>query len=456
MEPRVLCRNPHGAKRFVRKGAAFCLAAALAIAALPAFSAPAGLFITDTDLTRLRAAYVNPPDTATRTSYDAQRRAAENALDDVADPFTVANMSQIRFNWCSSDNDGIDNSLADAQRHIESQSHVMRVLALQYALTRETQWGTKALALMKSWAVAHTPVNIYDFHPNFQTATIDGMTSDFCSDRPWNFALDAMWQTYGLTNVSDAYLLLTRNGFGVSAADDALLKGWILKMAQAVNSSFHSWTKWADLHPGSSSYQRYRNDNHLSWSMIGLLAAGVALDDDDLISYVIEGGTWDDQRSGPYANPSSIRNVIDGAIEANGRVYEERINRDPPIGYSFFHLEPMVLIARIDEVLGQDRVRSYKGADGAGIDTALANYARFVLGTPVAGGEGNMTNYAWLYFFAQRWAPATAILAEAAARAPANQMIQQAAGPVVFLFKDMGSGGSQPKKPMPPVISVDP
>jgi len=450
METLNLRHKPAGLKKWF-------VAAALSVTALPALAAPAGLFITDTDLARLRTSYVNPPDTATRTSYDAQRRAAENALDDVADPFTVANMSTVRYNWCSSDNDGIDNSLADAQRHIESQSHVMRVLALQYALTREARFADKALSLMKSWASAHTPVNIYDFHPNFQNATIDGMTSEFCSDRPWNFALDAMWQTYGLTNVSDAYLLMTRNGYSLSTADDALLKGWILKMAQAVNSSFHAWTKWADLHRSSGSFERYRNDNHLSWSMIGLLAAGVALNDNNLISYVIEGGTWDDQRSGPYANPSSIRNVIDGAIEANGRMYEERIKRDPPIGYSFFHLEPMVLIARIDEVLGQNRVRSYKGADGAGLETSLANYAPYVLGTPVAGGEGNITNYGWLYFFAQRWSPSTASFPQAAARVSAGQMIQQAAGPVVFLFKDMTSGGTaEPKRPMPPVITVDP
>jgi hypothetical protein len=430
-----------------------CFAVAALLLGASASAAPAGLFISDVDLQRLRTAATNPPDSATASSYSAQQRAAQNALDDVADPFTVADMSTVRFNWCSSDTDGIDNSLADAQRHIEAQSHVMRILALQYAITRDVQWANKALSLMKAWASAHTPVNVYDFNPNFQNATIDGMTSGFCTDRPWNFALDAMWQTYGLTNVSDAYLLLKRNGFSISSADDTLLRNWILKMAQAVNSSFHAWTKWADLHRSSGSYERYRNDNHLSWSMLGLLAAGVALEDEALIAYVIEGGTWDDRRSGPYANPSSIRNVIDGAIEANGRVYEERINRDPPIGYSFFHLEPMVLIARIDEVLGQNRVRAFKGADGAGIATALENYAPYVLGTPVSGGEGNLTNYAWLYFFGQAWNPEVSSLAQAAARTPASQMIQQAAGPVVFLFKNLGS---QVKRPNPPVISISP
>jgi hypothetical protein len=428
--------------------------AILALTATASWAAPAGLFLTDSDLQRLRDTYASSSDADVRTSYALQKGIAEGALDDVADPFSMANISQITYHWCSADTDGIDNSLSDAQRHIEAQSHIMRSLAFQFALTRETVWANKALSLMKAWAQSHTPVNIYDFHPNFQTATIDGMTSEFCSNRPWNFALDAMWQTYGLINVSDAYVLMTRNGYTFSAADDALVRAWILRMAQAVNSSFHAWTKWADLHTGSSAYERYRNDNHLSWSMLGLLAAGVALNDANLKAYVIEGGTWDDQRSGPYANPSSIRKVIDGAIEASGRVYEEKINRDPPIGYSFFHLQPMTLIARVDEVLGGNRVRSFKGADGAGLDAAFTRYAPYVTGTPIAGGEGNLTNYAWLFYFSHRWWPNVAAFTEARQRTPAGQIVKQTAGPVLFMFKGLETAGEV--RPMPPVLTVEP
>lgn len=429
----------------------------LACTSLAAGAAPRGLFIDDADITRLRAsAQGSSGDAGVRSSYSQLSGLAQGALDDVADPFTVANMAALTYHWCSTDSDGIDNSLWDAQRHIEAQSHAVRNLALQYAVTQDAQYGNKALALMKAWAAAHTPVNMYDFNINFQNGTVDGMTTGSCSDRPWNFALDAMWQGYGLVNMSDAYLLLSRNGFSISAADNTLLRGWILKMAQAVNSSHHAWTKWADAHTNSSVFERYRVDNHLSWSNLAILAAGVALDDQAQINYVLTGGSWNDGRSGAYANPSPILYVINGAIEANGRVYEERINRDPPIGYSFFHLQPMTLIARIDEVLGRGQVWRYKGTDGAGLQEAFTHLQPYIMGTPSGSAEGNLTSHAWLYFFAQHWWPNVSGFADAKARASATQSVQQTAGPVTFLFKELGATAGEAKKPMPPVITVDP
>lgn len=396
-------------------------------------AAPAGLFITDADLRRLRAEYAAPPDADVRKSCRAQEQTARRALDDVADPFVMEDASQITFHWCSPDRDGIDNSLADATQHIEQQSHAMRALALQFALTKDKRWANKALELMRTWAGRHTPVNVYDFHPDFQAASIDGMTQGYCSDRPWNFALDAMWQCYGLINVSDAYLLLTRNGCALSGADKQLLEAWILRMAQAVNSSFHAWTKYADLHPDGSAYERYRSDNHLSWILPGLLAAGVALEDAPLISYVIDGGVWDDGRSGPYANPSPIPDVIDRAIEPDGRVYEEKIERRPPLGYSLFHLQAMVLIARIDEVHGPGQVRNLEGRDGAGLMKALIRYAPHVI-DPV--DEKSLINYAWLYYLADRWWPGRADFGKVWAKAAPAQMIRPAAGPVRLLFEE--------------------
>ena len=55
----------------------------------------------------------------------------------------------------------------------------------------------------------------------------------------------------------------------------------------------------------------------------------MALNDTVMIGYVLDGGSWNDLRSPPYANPSPILKLIDGAIEANGRMYEERIKRVP-------------------------------------------------------------------------------------------------------------------------------
>lgn len=435
--------------------AALAVGAAL-VASNTAAAATAGLFLTDTDLQRLRANNQSASDSGVRSSYGVQSGLANNALDDVADPFSMSNIAAITYHWCSSDTDGIDNSLWDASRQFENQSHVIRTLALQYAVTQDVSFAAKAVALMKVWAAQHTPVNLYDLNVNFQNATIDGATSGSCSDRPWNFALDTMWQAYGLTNVSDAYILLTRNGYSIASADNTALRNWILKVAQAVNSSHHAWTKWADAHTSSSAYERYRVDNHLSWSNLGLLAAGVALDDQAQINYVLTGGSWNDGRSGAYANPSPILKVIDGAIEANGRVYEERINRDPPIGYSFFHLQPMTLIARIDEVLGRGQVWRYKGADGAGLQEAFTHLQPYIMGTPSGSSEGNLTNHAWLYFFAHHWWPNVSAFTDAQARTSATAVVTQTGGPVTFLFKQLGDVAGEAKKPMPPVITVDP
>lgn len=96
---------------------------------------------------------------------------------------------------------------------------------------------------------------MYHFNIKFSgSATFDGMTqgSDFQNGRPWNFALDCMWQTYGLVGISDAYYILKKKGYTMSPADDQTYRNFILRIASAVNSGFHAWTRWADAHPSKS------------------------------------------------------------------------------------------------------------------------------------------------------------------------------------------------------------
>jgi hypothetical protein len=333
----------------------------------------------------------------TQGSLVAGRAETAMALD--ADPFHMDDVSQIRFGWCETPDD-VDDTLREATGKFEDESDDMRTLALSYALLGEETHAAKSVELMRGWALEQTLVDMYDFGIDFEAGTLDGQTQDFCSDRPWNFALDAMWQTYGLINVSDAYLLLTRNGYRLSDEDDAIVRDWILRVTQAVDSSFHAWTKWADAHPNSGSYERYRADNHLSWCLAGLIGGAAALGDAELFAYVLEGGSWAHPQGGAYANPSSIRSVIDWAIEADGRVYEEKILRDPPIGYSFFHLWAMELVAQAAHVHAADAVWDYDGDDGGGLETATERYAGFVLGTqisPEPDQEGDLSGNQWLY-----------------------------------------------------------
>src|SRR5690606_14816203 len=114
--------------------------------------------------------------------------------------------------------------------------------------------------------LVHNEVNMYHFNIDYQATTFDGMTAggDFQNGkktickfaltwqgRPWNFALDAMWQTYGLVGASDAYYILKRNGYTLTPNDDTNYRNFIKRIASAVNSGFHAWTKWADYHPGN-------------------------------------------------------------------------------------------------------------------------------------------------------------------------------------------------------------
>lgn len=335
----------------------------------------AGVFITPEDLTRAKQRMTTSPWSG---QYQSHRNRAMSFLNAAPNPYVTPDMSAMVFAWTT--DDPPQNSLNVATNQFEKESDKIRTLALEYALTGEEQFANKAIEMMLAWAAAHTEVNMYrDFHmhPGLPKGTIDGMTQGFDSDRPWDFALNAMWDTYGLTNICDAYELLARNGYAV----EQRVRSWIVRVAHAVNSSFHAWTKWADPRVGFNSYERYRTDNHLSWCHVGLLSAAVALGDPDLANYVLRGGEWDG-----YRNPSHTDDVLDRAIESSaaseheGRIYEEKINRG--IGYALFHLKAMSLVAQIAKVNFDVDVWHFSGSDGGGIKQALDRYAAFVLGTP--------------------------------------------------------------------------
>jgi hypothetical protein len=347
------------------------------------------------------------------TSFEQLRARADSALAASADPFRPESLSAIRFGWCE-DLGGADDTLKKLTQKLLRQSDTARALALAYVLSGRREYADKALEMLLAWVDEGFVLNLYDLHIDFARATFDGMTADgSCGIRPWNFALDSIWQTYGLINFSDAYALLTWNGYALEAQADLRVREWLYELAEAVNSGFHAWTRWADTHPKSSSYMSYRSGNHLSWSLAGLLAAAVALGDLDLATYCLEGGAWADSKAGVYANPSHIKAVIDLAIEGGGdpqnegRIHEERIQRDPPIRYALFHLWPMALVARQAEIHFGIDIWGFRGADGAGLEAAFERYAAYVLKektSPKPEKEGDLGWYRWLWEMAyQRW-----------------------------------------------------
>lgn len=395
----------HLARRMARAALAGLLL--LALPAAPAAADPAGVFATAAEIARAESRL----DTEGGRAFLAR---ALRGLDRVPDPFAAAGPEVLRFGWLTHEIEPPDDTLREAVLKLRRDSSAMRDQALAFALTGEARHAETALALMRAWAEAHTPVNFYDYDPDFAAGTHRGQTRGFRSDRPWNFGLDSIWQAYGLANAADALVLLESAGAAIGEDDGALIRGWLRDLAAATNAGFHAWTRWADAHarPGwksrlglapppeeNASVIRYRSDNHLSWALVGLLAAAAALDDPALAAYALEGGVWDDGRSGPYANPSTLPEMIERAILPGGQIYDEAIGRAPPIGYGLFHLEALALAARIAAHRFDRDVWRHRGADGAGLIDAFRRYAPYLTGqmrSPSAA-ESHPVRARWLF-----------------------------------------------------------
>lgn len=402
---------------------------------------PAGIFITQAELARAktRAAGTTQP---FRNSYNTQKSRADAALSTTPSPFymTPSNYTNnLRYAWgwssCPDSNPNDNNSLQDAVSKLEDQGDIARTLALQYALTGTASYGNKARDYLLAWANNSTPINMYDFYVN--TTTWDGglVGSDGTDcKRPWNMALDGMFQGYGLINLADAYALLVRNGYTLSSQDDAAIRTYLYALSAAVNSSYHAWSRWADAHNctannNSETCIRYRSDNHLSWGQAPLLAAAAALDDTTIANYVLSGGTWNDGRSGPVANTSHMKYVINRAVLSNGQIYDEApgavggIERE---GYAFYHLWAMNIVARIDDVHFHQDIWDYKGTDGQGLREAYTAEAPRVI-----SGQNSGDN--WQYELPyNRWGGATFLSARD--RSSRTAFIKQSYGPTALLF----------------------
>lgn len=402
---------------------------------------PVGLFVTrgELDRAKTRAAGTAQP---FRSNYDVQASRANAALSSSPSPFYMTPSdytNNLRYAWgwssCPDSNPNDNNSLQDAVTKLESQGDTTRTLAMQYALTGSSSYGNKAKDYLLAWATGSTPINMYDFFVN--TSTFDGgLVGDngTTCQRPWNMALDGLFQGYGLINFSDAYLLLTRNGYSFTTGEDASIRAYLRQLAGAVNSSYHAWSVWADKHGCTLSNQsetciRYRSDNHLSWGQASILAAAAALSDQTIADYVLAGGVWDDGRSGPVANTSHMKYVINRAILSTGQIYDEApsavggIERD---GYAFYHLWAMHIAARVDDIHFGQGLWDYTGTDGQGIEEAYVAEAPRLM----SGASGGV---AWQYELVyNRWPNSTNLAARNEENR--NTFIVQSYGPVVLLF----------------------
>lgn len=335
-------------------------------------SAIRGLFVTETEVDAARSAI-------RREERERFLVHLEALVTREPDPFMIDDPLSLRFGWDAPEaRDALTGAVAMLKRDMAA----ARDLALGFTLTRHASHAKAAWRYLDRWAAYHTPVNFYDYDPDFDAGTHRGQTEGWGSFRPWNFGLDAIWQCYGLINAADAVVLLRD---APRSAGQTEVMGWLRNLTAAVDSGFHAWTRWADAHPDAGrSYERYRTDNHLSWAQVGLLASAVAQGNATLIDYVMRGDIWDNGRSGPYANPSPLPTVITEAIEMvpdtnRGRIFEERIVRSPLIGYALFHLEAMSLAARIAAVHDIDDLW-HDTATGTRLLAAFRRYAPYLKG----------------------------------------------------------------------------
>jgi hypothetical protein len=396
----------------------------------------AGVFLTRAELDRAKQRMTSTTQPF-RDSYNVQRSNADTALNTTPNPFYMERtdyLSNFKYAWRWSscpDTDSVDNSLTDAVTKLETQGNYTRSLALQYALTGDVRYADKAKQYLLAWAARSTPVNMYDFYKNTTTwdgGLTGGNESDTCF-RPYNLALDGMFQGYGLINFADAYALLTNNGYTLTASENQQIRTYLYVLTAAVNSSYHAWMRWADAHncvPKSDpndSCTRFRKDNHLSWGQAPILAAAAALGDQAIADYVLKGTAWNDGRSGLVTNSSPVKYVINQSILSTGQIYDEAPSSVGGIGranYAFYHLWALEIIARIDDIHFSQGIWDYKGGDGMGLKEAYA--AERVRGT------------SWQYEFVyNRW-PESAFASGRGTTGERAAFIMQSYGPVAFLF----------------------
>lgn len=380
------------------------------------------------------------------TAYSSFIGVANNSLELSPDPFHMDNIGDITFGWCSSPG-GEDDSLNDLVSKLLKDSSRARNLAIAFLLTDDQRYADKAKAFMNAWIEHGTLVNYYKFNIDFNRASFDGIEQGFCN-KSWNMALDSIWQAYGLINFSDAYAILTRNGYSISEPEKSLLGSWIRNdLLPATNSSCHAWTRWADAHPTSSSYTRYRSDNHLSWCVAGWAAAAAALNDEAIWKYAFNGGEFDDGFSGMYANPSSFEAQIGRAILSTGEIYDQQVREEEHKGvhYGYFSMWALSLAAQIAEVHKGINYWTFIGSQGGSLAAAYDYYAPYCSGDlapPDPEEANNLSNFRYLFemLVGNEWVTGDRLelYTRARDRLARTQIVAESIGPVSLLTGDLG------------------
>ncbi|MDF1762125.1 MAG: hypothetical protein P1U57_01835 [Oleibacter sp.] len=369
---------------------------------------------------------------STAQNLDVRRTGWQLDRTEKPDPFILETGEQFEFGWCIPDDR--NRTLKDLANRLTKESAHARDMAHRYVYTKDTEALRVAYEYMNEWAKKSTVFNGYELDMKPEKATFTGIEAGFCN-RSWNMMLDSIWQSYGLMNFSQVYLTLAnhKDDIGISEAELVRLKHWLLNsLVPAVNSGFHAWTRWADAHPTSGAYTRYRSDNHLSWCLAGLAAAAQATGAKKLMSYVVFGTEYDDGFSGPYKNPSHLTAFTMLAINDEGEVYDEKVRTSQHKGFSYANFSSWAMLHAYISA------KSFYG-DNAEVNlerteerilSAFTHYAKYVSGdVPLSDLKETTTPsyYAFAYRLAEQWLPSKGSLCDAV-NSTGHQKILQGLG----------------------------
>jgi hypothetical protein len=357
-------------------------------------SPPKGILLDDSTYQSIKSTLSDPTSSASR----ALEALAKSTPPD-PDPFQLPFGETFEFGWCRP---AVHNrTLKDLTERLTNESAYARDDSIYYLYSGDHKRLQQAIDRTLAWTKKSTLFNGYQLGMAPEQGSFPGMQKGFCNNS-WNMMLDSIWQAYGLINFSQVYLTLKQSDQANSHAEDiVVMHDWLQKqLVPAVNAGLHAWTRWADAHPTSKAYERYRNDNHISWSLAGLAAAALALNDKPLMSYVYEGTAYDDGYSGLYRNPSNLKTQLENVISSTGQIYDEPIRTPQHKGFFYgnFSLWALVMATDITERAGYPALWNHHGQQGGSILTALDYYAPLVAGQQVLPDPNEKTQPGFFNF----------------------------------------------------------
>jgi hypothetical protein len=244
-------------------------------------------------------------------------------------------------------------------------------MALAYLGEKDEKYFNGAMAILNAYAKS-SPMLGSDETLDYSAPTIDGQ-----SDLGLNIALP-------LTTFCEVYSLLYPY---LHEEDKACMQKWIRIGAELVKKGHEYWI-------ANEYYDRQYGNNHLTCHLMGLIAAAYALEDDELLAYVL-----DEEK-----NPAHFAEMIDRAILmegdavwyrdidsdfTNGEIYDRyRVVQNNGFAYAIYHLKFLTNSAAMLKNNGVDFF-SYVGKNGENLRLPYHAYAEYMLKNDVNAGIGH-------------------------------------------------------------------